>query len=126
MDKLSLQTIITAIQTYIAVNGNIKLKKPLNTSQGVVVSLEVDYAKMSDDSWTEYELFSEKEITIFYHKILKSIFKQKMSLETPKISYEGITQVRTYSTFTNKFSPTSGYSWIEIDGKVITSWNIDL
>jgi hypothetical protein len=46
---------------------------------------------------------------------------EKMKNEKPQKEYEStnLTCVAEYETFTYKFSVTSGYSWIEVNGKVI-------
>ena len=46
---------------------------------------------------------------------------EKMKNEKAQKEYESnLTYVTEYETFTYKFSITSGYSWIEVNGKVIT------
>tara|TARA_R110000823_G_scaffold293122_1_gene411941 strand:+ start:52 stop:228 length:177 start_codon:yes stop_codon:yes gene_type:complete len=51
---------------------------------------------------------------------------EKMSNEKPHKEYEAsnLTYVAEYETFTYKFSVTSGYSWIEVNGKVISQRKI--
>jgi|15BtaG_2_1085339.scaffolds.fasta_scaffold04415_4 hypothetical protein len=46
---------------------------------------------------------------------------EKMKGEKPKKSYSSanLTYVAEYGAFTYKFSVTSGYSWIEVNGMVV-------
>lgn len=57
-------------------------------------------------------------------ELTKEDWLKKIRSESFILSHEGTTMVKEYSTFIYKFSINSGYSWIEVDKKVVIQWKL--